>query len=75
MSSFPGFLHSKRPTISQLSDPDWFSINTIIDRSELFKLLPTLRKLAQGLVVHEPQQILPLEQIGREENNGTPPQN
>jgi ATP phosphoribosyltransferase len=60
----------KRPTISPLSDPGWFSINTVIDKSELFRLLPTLRKLAQGLVVHEPQQILPLEQIGREENNG-----
>ena len=64
----------KRPTISPLSDPDWFSINTIVDKSELFRLLPTLRKLAQGLVVHEPQQILPLEQIGREENNGALPQ-
>jgi len=65
----------KRPTINPLSDPDWFAINTVIDRSELFRLLPTLRRLAQGLVVHEPQQILPLEQISREENNGTLPQN
>jgi ATP phosphoribosyltransferase len=64
----------KRPTISPLSDPSWFSINTVIDKSEFFKLLPILRKLAQGLVVHEPQQILPLEQIGREENNGALPQ-
>ena len=64
----------KRPTINPLSDPDWFAINTIIDRSEFFRLLPALRRLAQGLVVHEPQQILPLEQISREENNGTPPQ-
>jgi len=61
----------KRPTISPLSDPNWFSINTVIDKSEFFRLLPILRKLAQGLVVHEPQQILPLEEIGREENNGT----
>jgi ATP phosphoribosyltransferase len=60
----------KRPTISPLSDPDWFSINTVVDKSELFRLLPILRKLAQGLVVHEPQQILSLELIGREENNG-----
>lgn len=65
----------KRPTINPLSDPDWFAINTIVERSELFRILPTLRRLAQGLVVHEPQQILPLEQIGREENNGTPRQN
>ena len=61
----------KRPTISPLSDPNWFSINTVIDKSELFRLLPILRRLAQGLVVHEPQQILPLEEIGREENNET----
>ena len=61
----------KRPTINPLSDPDWFAINTIIDRSELFRLLPTLRRLAQGLVVHEPQQIMPLEQISREESNAT----
>ena len=64
----------KRPTISPLSDPDWFSVNTVIEKSELFRLLPTLRKLAQGLVVHEPQQILTLEQISREENNGAPAQ-
>lgn len=60
----------KRPTVSPLSDPNWFSINTVVEKSEFFKLLPILRRLAQGLVVHEPQQILPLEQIGREENNG-----
>jgi ATP phosphoribosyltransferase len=58
----------KRPTISPLSDEGWFSVNTIIDNSELLQLLPTLRKLAQGLVVHEPKQILPLEEVSRDED-------
>jgi len=31
--------------------------------------VPKLRKIAQGLVVHEPRQILPLEEIKRDEEN------
>lgn len=58
----------KRPTISPLSDEGWYSVNTVVDKQDLLQLLPTLRKLAQGLVVHEPQQILPLEEISRDEN-------
>jgi ATP phosphoribosyltransferase len=58
----------KRPTISTLSDDGWFSVNTVVDKGEFLQLLPTLRKLAQGLVVHEPRQILPLEEISRDEN-------
>ena len=57
----------KKPTISPLSAEGWYSVNTVIDRSYFFELLPTLRKLAQGLVVHEPRQILPLEEIAGEE--------
>lgn len=57
----------KKPTISPLSAEGWYSVNTVIDRSHFFELLPTLRKLAQGLVVHEPRQILPLEEIAGEE--------
>ena len=53
----------KKPTISELSDKDWYSVNTIIDKDYLIKTIPTLRKLSQGLVVHEPRQILPLEEI------------
>lgn len=53
----------KRPTISELSDKDWYSVNTVIDKQYLIKIVPKLRKLAQGLVVHEPRQILPLEEI------------
>ena len=53
----------KRPTISDLSDPEWCAINTVIDKIKFLEILPTLRALAQGLVVHEPRQVLPLEEI------------
>ncbi|MFX1316664.1 MAG: ATP phosphoribosyltransferase [Promethearchaeota archaeon] len=56
----------KRPTISKLAAADsdeWYAINTIIKKDEFLSLIPLLRKYAQGLVVHEPRQILPLEQI------------
>ncbi|MBC7091440.1 MAG: ATP phosphoribosyltransferase [Nitrososphaeria archaeon] len=65
VSLLPGL---KGPTISKLSKPGWYAVNTIISRSDYIKLLPKLRKLAQGLVVHEPQLIMPLEDIAREEN-------
>ncbi|MCK5625329.1 ATP phosphoribosyltransferase [Candidatus Bathyarchaeota archaeon] len=58
----------KGPTISPLSTKGWYSINAVIDRKDFHELLPTLRKLAQGLVVHEPRQILSLEEIAGEEN-------
>ena len=57
----------KSPTISELAGGKWCSVNTIIDRAAFLELLPILRKLAQGLVVHEPQQILPLEEIAKDE--------
>jgi ATP phosphoribosyltransferase len=38
-------------------------VNTIIEKSEFIKIVPNLRELAQGLVVIEPRQILPLDQI------------
>ncbi len=57
----------KRPTISPLSAPGWYSVNTIVEKQQFLALLPILRKLAQGLVVHEPRQILPLEEIARNE--------
>lgn len=60
----------KRPTISELSDPGWYSVNTIIDKDYLIKAIPSLRKLSQGLVVHEPRQILPLEEIELFGSNG-----
>jgi len=59
----------KKPTISNLSEKGWYGVNTIILKSEYHKLIPKLRKIAQGLVVHEPRQILELEEIKRDEEN------
>ena len=56
----------KRPTISKLAGENaegWYAINTIIKKEEFLSLIPILRKLTQGLVVHEPRQILPFEKI------------
>jgi ATP phosphoribosyltransferase len=53
----------KRPTISPLSEDGWFGVNTVIDKEEFIRIVPKMRKLAQGLVVLEPRQILPLEEV------------
>ena len=53
----------KRPTIAPLSDKNWYSVNTVIERDIFLELLPIIRKLAQGLVVYEPRQVLPLDEI------------
>jgi ATP phosphoribosyltransferase len=54
----------KRPTISPLSQKGWYAVNTVVAKSELLGLIPVLRRMAQGLVVHEPEQVLPLEGLG-----------
>ncbi len=59
----------KRPTVSPLSEDGWYGVNTVIRKEEYHKLIPKLRKVAQGLVVHEPRQILELEEIKRDEEN------
>ena len=59
----------KKPTISPLSEDGWYGVNTVILKTEYHKLIPKLRKIAQGLVVHEPRQILELEEIKRDEEN------
>lgn len=53
----------KRPTISPLSEEGWYGVNTVIDKEEFIRMVPKMRKLAQGLVVLEPRQILPLEEV------------
>ena len=53
----------KRPTISPLAEDGWFGVNTVIDKGEFIKIVPKMRKLAQGIVVLEPRQILPLEEV------------
>lgn len=59
----------KRPTVSNLSEKGWYGINTVIDKDEFIKIVPIMRKYAQGLVVLEPRQILPLEEIRLDEDN------
>ena len=49
----------KKPTISNLSESGWFSVSTIIDKSEFIKKsFHYCGREAQGLVVSEPRQIL-----------------
>jgi len=52
----------KSPTISPLAKEGWYSINTVVSKDEFFKILPVLRKLAQGLVVYDPRQIMMLKE-------------
>ena len=59
----------KKPTVSPLSEEGWCGVNTVIKKEEFHKIIPKLRKIAQGLVVHEPRQILELEEIKRDEEN------
>ena len=59
----------KNPTISPLADDAWVSVNTVIEKDFLIELLPKIRKLAQGLVVYEPRQVLALDEIGKREEN------
>ncbi|MBS7649460.1 ATP phosphoribosyltransferase, partial [Candidatus Bathyarchaeota archaeon] len=59
----------KKPTIAPLSDENWYSVNTVIDKDQFLEILPILRRLAQGLVVYEPRQVLPLEEITLSERN------
>ena len=41
----------KRPTISHLSDDDWFAVNTILDEATVRNIIPRLKKAgAQGIV-------------------------
>jgi len=56
----------KSPTIAPLSDKEWYSVNTVIEKDRFLEILPVLRRLTQGLVVYEPRQVLPLEEINSE---------
>ncbi len=59
----------KNPTIAPLANKDWFSVNTIVEKDCLINLLPKIRKLAQGIVVYEPRQVLALDEISRRKEN------
>ncbi len=58
----------KNPTIAPLADENWVSVNTVIEKDCLIELLPKIRKLAQGLVVYEPRQVLALDEISQRED-------
>jgi ATP phosphoribosyltransferase len=55
----------KNPTISPLADDAWVGVNTVIEKDCFIGLLPKIRKIAQGLVVLEPRQVLALDEIAR----------
>ncbi|MGE5637397.1 MAG: ATP phosphoribosyltransferase [Chloroflexota bacterium] len=57
----------KNPTIAPLADESWVSVNTIIEKDHLIELLPKIRRLAQGIVVYEPRQVLALDEIKRKD--------
>ena len=59
----------RNPTVAPLADKNWCSVNTIIEKDCLITLLPKIRKLAQGIVVYEPRQVLALDEITRRESN------
>jgi len=41
----------KRPTISTLSDPEWLAVNTVIEESQAWQVIPRLKEAnAQGIV-------------------------
>jgi ATP phosphoribosyltransferase len=63
----------KNPTVAPLADEDWCSVNTIVEKECLINLLPKIRKLAQGIVVYEPRQVLALDEISRREENRCSP--
>jgi len=55
----------KNPTVSPLAKGNWYDVNTVIEKDCLIELLPKIRELAQGIVVHEPRQVLALEDVKR----------
>lgn len=57
----------KNPTIAPLADKSWVSVNTILEKNCFIRLLPKIRKLAQGIVVYEPRQVLALDEVIRRE--------
>ena len=41
----------KRPTVSALTDKDWFDVDTIIDEEDVKRLIPALKRAgAQGII-------------------------
>ena len=53
----------RNPTISKLSDENWYSVNTIIDKEFLIKALPTFQETFPGARGARTKTVLPLEEI------------
>ena len=50
----------KRPTVSSLSDGDWFALNTILDESLVRTIIPRLKQAgAEGIVEYPLNKIVP----------------
>jgi ATP phosphoribosyltransferase len=62
----------KNPTVAKLAGEGaegWSAVNTVIPRDDFLKMIPIFRKWAQGLVVYEPRQILPLEKYKKDDES------
>jgi ATP phosphoribosyltransferase len=44
----------KRPTISQLSDPEWLAVNTILDETTVRTIIPRLKAAGGEGIVEYP---------------------
>ena len=51
----------KSPTVSPLAEEGWYSVNTVVTKEDFLRIMPRIRRLAQGLVVYRPKQILMLD--------------
>jgi len=49
----------KRPTVSNLSQKDWFAVETIVDRKMVRQIIPKLKKMgAQGIVEYSLNKVI-----------------
>ena len=51
LEKLPGL---QRPTVSDLSDPDWVAINTIVTENLLRDLIPELKELGATGIIEYP---------------------
>ncbi len=51
----------RSPTVSPLAEEGWYSVNTVVTKEDFLRIMPEIRRLAQGLVVYRPKQILMLD--------------
>jgi ATP phosphoribosyltransferase len=50
----------RRPTISQLAEPDWSAIETIIDESVVRDIVPELKRAgAEGIIEYPLNKVIP----------------